>query len=99
MDSSNLVLAIFNRHIDDCGSPPNAKEDGDSSYVGYYQSIHGDQWILRVDSLTGKVTLQGGDSGWANTFDVTNGPSPDLVMDIDELAWLEVCLRTIYPEK
>jgi len=73
------------------GDPPIVDGSAENCYVGYFENLHGEQWIFTMNRQTGIARLQGGDVGWNTKFDVTNGAVVDLILGHEELLWLQAC--------
>jgi len=84
------LLTISNNHSPACGDPPIAR-NSEACYIGYFENVHGEQWIFTFDRLTGDAYLVGGDIGWNTRQEVRNGTVPGLQMTKDEAAWLLAC--------
>lgn len=89
---SEPLLKIPNHHTASCGDPPIVDGSDQNNYLGYFENEHGEQWIFTRDRKTGIATLRGGDIGWNKAIDVTEGPSPDLILNTSERNWLNACL-------
>jgi hypothetical protein len=61
------ILSISNRHVESCGNPP-VIEHNANTYIGYFQNMLGEQWILVHNRETGNTTVRGGDAGWDHSF-------------------------------
>ena len=97
------ALVIPNRHTPSCGRLPDwAKKRPDGAYFGYFENLHGEQWVLVATRE--KVLLAGGDSGWDHTFtfaspewdrltkhESTTWPA-DLILSNEEREWLSTCV-------
>lgn len=88
---SEPLLKIRNHHSLSCGDPPIIDDDSDQCYVGYFENIHGEQWIFTLDRRTGTSTVRGGDAGWNSVFNVIDGIAEGLVITEDEQLWLRAC--------
>ena len=66
------------------------------NYVGYFENLDGEQFILTLDRATKKATLQGGDLGWDNKYDVKVVDSrvsvPEIILGCEERLWLTACI-------
>ena len=59
------ILAVFNAHCAQCGSPPNVVVGADNSvYVGFFTNRYGEQLLIDIDCEAGHGTVRGGDFGW-----------------------------------
>jgi hypothetical protein len=83
------ILQIFNMHVDDCEVQMTNKSS--DTYIGYYATELGDQWIFTSNKITGEAVLTGGDTGWVQHVVSENGTVPDLVLSQDEMQWLKLC--------
>ena len=85
------LLQIRNRHTPASGDPPIVDADSDNKYIGYFENQYGEQWIFTRDRETGVAILRGGDIGWNEQVDVTDG-NTELVLSTEERHWLQACL-------
>lgn len=90
------LLQIRNHHTPACGNPPIVDGDADNTYVGYFENSFGEQWVFTRDRSSGVAILRGGDAGWNEQFEVTDGNS-DLVLTQEESLWLQACLQASRP--
>lgn len=88
---SEPIIKIRNHHTPQCGDPPIIDSEAENLYVGYYENSHGEQWLYTFDRNTGIAVLRGGDVGWNNSFEVSDGHVKDLILGIDEQLWLQAC--------
>ena len=88
---SEPLLKIRNRHAVACGDPPIVNGDDPDLYIGYFENLHGEQWIFTYNRKTKKAELLGGDAGWNTRNEVTGGEVPGLVLNADESKWMEAC--------
>lgn len=59
------VLIVENRHVGQCGGPPEYHlKAGDENFVAYFSGSCGDQWLLVIDLEAKTGVLRGGDVGW-----------------------------------
>ena len=84
------LLTIRNNHSPSCGDPPILNNSADC-YVGYFENVHGEQWVFTYDRLTKTATLRGGESGWNTVYKVRDGEVPELVLNKNEIGWLRAC--------
>ena len=84
------LLQIQNRHTPECGDPPIVDGGSDNKYIGYFENQFGEQWVFTRDRNTGIAILRGGDAGWDNQYDVTDGNS-GLRLTPEERLWLQAC--------
>lgn len=91
--STNVIEAIPNTHVEECGEPP-AIDPDKVKYLSYFQSEHGDQFafVVRPD---GTAELWAGDAGWTPR-PVEDGPDGrpvghGLVLVTAEELWLGAC--------
>jgi hypothetical protein len=89
---SEPLLKIRNHHALVSGDPPIIEDSKPNQYIGYFENMFGEQWIFTRDRATGIATLRGGDIGWNNAIDVTDGSTGDLTLNATEAHWLESCL-------
>lgn len=85
------LLQITNHHTPACGNPPIVDGNANNTYIGYFENAFGEQWVFTRDRSSGVAILRGGDVGWNEQFDVTNGHA-DLVLNPEERLWLQACL-------
>jgi len=88
-----LILTIDNHHTPDCGKPPTIRDEPASLYLGYFANRYGEQWIFVFNYQTREASLQGGDAGWERVYEVRNGRVEDLILNQEELAWLQACWK------
>lgn len=60
---SSAILAIHNRHSDDCGAPPQILEEA-GDYTCYFTNHHREQAIIQYNSETRLCRFWSGDIGW-----------------------------------
>jgi len=89
---SEPLLKIRNHHIPSSGDPPIIDGDAENSYVGYFENPYGEQWVFVFDRDSRTAILRGGDVGWNEQFDITDGSTGNLILGKEELLWLEACL-------
>ena len=85
------LLRIRNHHSITCGDPPIISSDDPSLYIGYFENLHGEQWVFTYHRKTKKAELLGGDVGWNTRNEVTDGVVPGMVLSPEESKWLEAC--------
>ncbi|HBV88086.1 MAG TPA: hypothetical protein DEF42_15865 [Desulfosporosinus sp.] len=90
---NNPLLLITNKHVENCGTPPSITNEDPDKYLGYFENIHGEQWIFIYDRKSKNAKLYGGDVGWDNAFEVQNGQVKGLILDEVEKMWLETCWK------
>ena len=88
---SLLLFAMQNRHSDSCGDPPRFSNEAPGKYYGYFENFFGEQWMFVYDRETKMGELRGGDAGWQNSFPVEEGRAEGVILDPDELQWLQAC--------
>jgi hypothetical protein len=89
---SDPLLKISNHHAPASGDPPIIEDSKAEQYIGYFENMVGEQWIFTRDRATGVATLRGGDIGWNQEIDVTDGTTGELTLNASEAQWLECCL-------
>lgn len=89
---SDPLLKICNHHVLASGDPPIIDHSKADQYIGYFENMFGEQWIFTRDRATGVATLRGGDIGWNQEIDVTDGATGELTLNASEAQWLECCL-------
>jgi hypothetical protein len=89
---SEPLLRIRNHHIPASGDPPIVDGEAGNNYIGYFENPYGEQWVFTFDRETGTAILRGGDVGWNEQFDVTDGNTGDLILGREEQLWLQACL-------
>ncbi|QDU98825.1 hypothetical protein [Lignipirellula cremea] len=92
---SDPLLTIRNHHSAACGDPPIVTKDASSTYIGYFENQHGEQWILTCNRATGEAKLRGGDTGWNKPWPVADGKVDGLNLNREEQLWLEACLAAV----
>jgi hypothetical protein len=88
----DLILRIHNQHSENCGKPPLITNDG-NQYIGYFVNEHGEQWVFVYDYETDQAVVFGGDAGWDQRYDVSDGMAFKLVMNKFEQQWLAACWK------
>ncbi len=88
---SDPLLTIRNYHAPGCGDPPIVTDDDTNIYIGYFENIHGEQWVFTFNRDTGEALLRGGDIGWNNGQSVVDGDVPGLILGDEERMWLRSC--------
>jgi hypothetical protein len=96
---SEPLLKIHNYHTPACGDPPIIDGETGNKYVGYFENPFGEQWIFTFDYDNGTAILRGGDVGWNEVFDVTDGSTGDLILGRAEQWWLQACLLASQPKR
>jgi hypothetical protein len=62
-----LVFAAQNLHDPRCGRPPRIRNTANPElYYGYFENLHGEQFVLTFDRAILAGTVSGGDLGWDN---------------------------------
>ena len=89
---SDPLLKISNHHAVASGDPPIIEDSKPEQYIGYFVNMFGEQWIFTRNRATGVATLRGGDIGWNQEIDVTEGTTGELTLNATESQWLECCL-------
>ena len=79
------LLRIRNLHALACGDPPIVNSDGPDLYIGYFENVHGEQWIFTYHRETKKAELLGGDVGWNVRNQVTDGRVSDLILNAETM--------------
>ena len=87
------LLLIRNHHTAACNDPPIVNDDDPDLYIGYYEDVHGEQWIFTYHRTTKLAQLRGGDTGWNSSIPVVEGKAEGLNLSPDEMAWLQTCWR------
>ena len=85
---SEPLLRIRNHHTVACGDPPIVNSDDPDLYIGYFENMHGEQWVFTYHRTTKKAELLGGDAGWNTPNEVADGEVPGLVLSPEESNWL-----------
>ena len=89
---SEPLLKLRNHHLPASGDPPIVDGEAGNNYIGYFENPFGEQWIFTFDRETGTAILRGGDVGWNEQFDVSDGIAGDLILGQEEQLWLQACL-------
>lgn len=89
---SDPLLKISNHHAVASGDPPIIEDSKPEQYIGYFENMFGEQWIFTRNRATGFATLRGGDIGWNQEIDVSDGSIGDLKLNPSEAQWFECCL-------
>lgn len=84
------VLTILNRHIEECGNPPNLGTQG--CYTAYFENDYGEQLVFQYDYQTKKGTLWHGDCGWEVPIPVMGGGTT-ITLSEEEKEWLRLVWR------
>jgi hypothetical protein len=62
-----LIFVAHNQHDPRCGRPPRLRNaDNPELYHGYFENIHGEQFVFTFDPATKSGVVWGGDLGWDN---------------------------------
>ena len=88
---SEPLLRIRNHHVVASGDPPIVSSDDPNLYIGYFENMHGEQWIFTYQRKTGQAELLGGDVGWNTRNEVIDGAVPGLILTEEESMWLNAC--------
>jgi hypothetical protein len=96
---SDPLLTIRNHHSASCGDPPIVASDNSSTYIGYFENQFGEQWVFTIDRASGDAVLRGGDTGWNTAHEVVNGEVADLILSVEEKAWLRACWTAGQPSR
>lgn len=86
------LLKISNHHVPASGDPPIVDGEVGNQYIGYFENSFSEQWIFTYDYTTRSATLRGGDIGWNEKIDVTNGCPDNLILGQEEQLWLKACM-------
>ena len=86
---------MSNVHAASCGNPPTFSNDQPDYYHGYFENRHGEQWVFTYCRSRKKAELRGGDAGWQRAYEVVDGKAEEVVLDRDELRWLEACWAVV----
>ncbi len=97
--SEHFFLKIANHHARQSHEPTVVDSETANLYIGYFENSYGEQWVYTLDRDTGRAILRGGDVGWNNAFDVTDGPAAELMLGKEELLWLQACLHASWPQR
>jgi hypothetical protein len=90
--TEKVIFTAVNNHSSKCGEPPARRNDGAHQYCGYFENMHGEQWLFVYDKIQREGVLRGGDAGWDVEFDVKDGAiSGDVILGEDERQWLAAC--------
>jgi len=92
--NEEVLLTIYNNHADLCPCVSNRDQESENKYLSYYENEHGEQWLFIYDKEIEKGVLRGGDVGWDSVYDVGDDGSVDLVLTLQERAWLLACFKT-----
>jgi hypothetical protein len=92
-NGSDFVFHAANAHVPECGIPPCTRNDNPQQYYGYFENKYGEQWVFTFDREKERGTLQGGDTGWDDTFEVIEGSVSNLILGADERDWLRTCWK------
>ncbi len=87
---STPLLTIRNNHTPACGDPP-IVDNSANCYVGYFENVHGEQWVFTYDRETREASLLGGDINWNKRKTVRDGAVPGLTLMGEEATWLRAC--------
>jgi hypothetical protein len=98
---SEPLLTIYNRHAATCGDPPIVSSAGNrSTCVGYFENVHGEQWIFTFDRVAGVGLLRSGDIGWNTLLSVECNADGEIrtkprqvILNAEEQHWLLACWR------
>lgn len=85
------IFLMYSNHIKESGRPPEYTNENSGDYFGYFENVHGEQWIFSYNRKEKKGELRGGDIGWENPVEVINGQVAGLILDPSERAWLKAC--------
>ena len=88
---SEPLLRIRNHHTVACGDPPIVNGNDPALYIGYFENMHGEQWVFTYNRKTKTAELLGGDVGWNTQNEVTGGVVPGLILSAEESTWLAAC--------
>lgn len=89
---SDPLLRIRNHHNSASGDPPIVDGEVGNQYIGYFENPFGEQWMFTLDRDDGTAIVRGGDVGWNEQFDVSDGSTGDLILGHEEQLWLQACL-------
>jgi hypothetical protein len=62
-EETEVILTIQNSHIEECGTPPKLTL-GAGKWTCYFENVHGEQFIMQLDSNNNICHLWSGDIGW-----------------------------------
>jgi len=86
---STPLLAVYNNHSPSCGVPPIAR-NSEETYIGYFENMHGEQWVFTYNRKTRVGVLYGGDIDWGGR-PVVDGTVTGLPLSDEEAGWLRTC--------
>jgi hypothetical protein len=90
------VLTIINKHIKECGEPPNLFTSP-NCYIGYFENQHGEQLVYQYNRDTKQGRLWHGDCRWAKIIEVVDGYPLSMgkivTLSEEELAWLYIVCK------
>ena len=49
--AAKLIFTAVNNHSEECGEPPALKNRGAHQYCGYFENMHGEQWLFVYDKI------------------------------------------------
>lgn len=68
-----ILFISTNHHCDDCGfAPHNFVVQQPNLYRGYYENIHGEQWLFSYNRDNREFEVYGGDCGWSEKLQVVS---------------------------
>jgi len=99
------ICSIINKHIDECGQPPQFDFD-EYEYVSYFENSHGDQSLFLYDSTNNDVIIYLADAGWENPQKLpghsllentisANDIDIGILPDDSEKMWLKACKSAV----
>ena len=90
----NNVFTIDNHHVPDSGKIP--KLDLKGKYKGYYENMHGEQFIFLGDYKNKKAVIRGGDFGWETEIEIFSGMGiGKWIFSNEEILWISHCYSTM----
>ena len=92
--SPQVIFQAINNHGSSSGTPPYRTTDVPGHYFGYFENEHREQFVFVYDYNRKSGTLWMGDYGWANPIEVIDGNAPEVMLSIEEQAWLHTCWNT-----
>lgn len=103
--TGETITTIRNKHIEDCGEPPEIDQD-DYSYISYFENEHGEQALFVYDDDETVAKIYIADADWENPQEIPARELKDMTVEEvasisrimfarDEKLWLKACLEAI----
>jgi hypothetical protein len=94
MTSHKPVFTAYDNHAADSQNLPFfTNRDRANVYHGYFENVHGEQFVFVFDRETQQGTLWSGDCGWKTEIRMKEFSDLGVNLSPEELMWLGACWK------